>query len=797
MAWVKWTHSPTTATLIATPTVDLKERASTSTSSSSSSSDSCKNSDSGSCQKPVSENALTIGLAVGLPVFLIIVVLGYFMWKNYRKEKKEALEHDPDFDENGEATALPDFPNQKQYEMEDPFHNRNSLRYPLPDAKNIHPSSSSLTPSRDPYMDSVMLPYQHQTGSKLSLDEYARNLSEYQAYGASTPRASTFMGGVPHGQFQNKTRSSSFSNASLGVGAYGPPPSKSPGHSPTKNRNFVDLSNPQEQQQQEPQQKQKQQSQQPPASPTKREAGEKYTAVPNQSTTSFGQAEFFNAKESFTSNQSSSDLESVSNSESEESREVSGANGEKFAVNYENEGELDMGGIGPDTTVQDGHFPQDPQLDDDEDDRTSYNTTEEPHDITDVRSSIPPPNVDLSFEQSSANGEGYENDRETIQDNDYSREAAVTSPFDEGAIPSDHDAFEFSQTMDTTASSANQSGLTVPTHEDEGHEKGANKLRMSDFNLLKNDSDGEEEELTEDQKEELKRMKSVYNVYFDRNNSIKVPNSKGDGNESAGPTTFQHDTSQPLPEFAHNQNYLKINNHLKTDTDYDKRMTTTSSIYTETPVFSQEERQYYHQQQEFVDEQQQFDQQQYEQQQYYYHQQQQQPREAVELPPLQQLPPPSDIRKSTLQTYTDFQPRSKNLNLSPTMGKQPFVPIENDGVWSAPISSPHNGSQATFGDDGQNTAPPPLTHSAPSATQLSRSSVVMLNPVTEITKQRKFKPAGSIGGNGSSGSLTNQSIRNQQYANIHQNQQYQAEQQNDLIPGNRKSDVRRMMNTNF
>lgn len=118
------------------------------------------------------------------------------------------MEHDPDFDETGEATMLPDFPNQKQY-MEDPFHNRNSVRYP---AQNhmAKESSSSLTQTvqADPYLDNFVLPYQHQTESKVSLNEYARQLGEHQTFG-HTPRASTHI---------NRTRNSSFSNVNGSIG---------------------------------------------------------------------------------------------------------------------------------------------------------------------------------------------------------------------------------------------------------------------------------------------------------------------------------------------------------------------------------------------------------------------------------------------------------------------------------------------------------------------------------------------------------------------------------------------------
>lgn len=94
--------------------------------------------------------------------------------------------------------------------------------------------------------------------------------------------------------------------------------------------------------------------------------------------------------------------------------------------------------------------------------------------------------------------------------------------------------------------------------------------------------------------------------------------------------------------------------------------------------------------------------QQYQQQQFYYYQRQQQLRQEQQrplrpLPPLQQLRNPSDLRKSTIQTFTDFRPRVKNQTvMSSPEGKQPFVPIENDNVWTSPINSPSIQSQASF-----------------------------------------------------------------------------------------------------
>lgn len=67
---------------------------------------------------------------------------------------------------------------------------------------------------------------------------------------------------------------------------------------------------------------------------------------------------------------------------------------------------------------------------------------------------------------------------------------------------------------------------------------------------------------------------------------------------------------------------------------------------------------------------------------------------------------------------------------------------------------------------------------------------MMINP-TEITQLRKFKPAGSLP-SGSSSSPMNVST-----PSFNAGQSSYGASENDLIPGNRKSDVRRMMNSNF
>ncbi|ODV78161.1 uncharacterized protein CANTADRAFT_7613 [Suhomyces tanzawaensis NRRL Y-17324] len=714
-----------------TPTIDVHPRAD---SSDSSETDRCKHSNSGECQKPVSNNAETIALAVVLPCVVIIIVLGCFLFRNYRKEKKESMEHDPDFDENGEATALPDLPNPK-YNMEDPFHNRNSVRYPQAVAEagapglnfhHVNKSSSSLAMSNmtgDPYIDTFSLPYQHQTGSKASLDDYARNFGINGIDGPT--RASAYV---------NRTRNSSISQ---------PPINGFANVSPQKSNLRTEITNANVQK-----------------SPVKKFGNKEYTNIPNHSTTSIRDGT------ELTKFTTASDIESVTNSEDSSA-------GEKYegGVKYENESTLEVN-----------------------------NNSTAPRPFFDKVLGIPP-TAGLSYDREAHSAHAH-HPEPTVEESpvyidSHTDDKLTSSPFDdtvndttanttsntyperehkldyENEEPIDGD-FNFSTDNNTTQ---DQSHLTQDL-ESTPFAK-SKSPRISQFNLLKNDSDEEDfnnedevegQALTAEKEEELKRMKSVYRVYFDGEST----HNPGDEEERG----FKVDPSQPLPQInvdgipqAKSDERIRINNELTMDTNYDKRMTTTSSIYPEGADQS------YNQSYE---------------EQHFYEQQHVQP--PVDLPPLQQLRNASDIRKSTLQTYTDFRPKTKNVVTSPTQ-KHTFSPVDN---WTSPKNSPVNQSQSSFVSVNQPQSILPPSNSStslngsvgtvPSATQLSRSSVVMLNPVTEITKQRKFKPAGSLPAN-SAASPPNP--YNPQF-----NQSF-ASTDGSLIPGNRKSDVRRMMNTNF
>lgn len=136
------------------------------------------------CSKPVSENATIIAVCVVVPVVIIACILGWFLWRNYRKDKKEQMEHDPDFDETGDGTALPDF---HHYETNDNPFNNDSLLGELLERKPAVPymhekfqHSSTSVGTSDPLES--FLPMAHATELKLSLNEYVRQFPDNYGY---------------------------------------------------------------------------------------------------------------------------------------------------------------------------------------------------------------------------------------------------------------------------------------------------------------------------------------------------------------------------------------------------------------------------------------------------------------------------------------------------------------------------------------------------------------------------------------------------------------------------------------
>lgn len=683
----------------ATPSINIYERSSHLDLDSNSSSSKCEHGSGKNCEKPVSYGSLQIGLGIGIPAAVILIILGLFMLKNYRKGRKESMEHDPDFDENGDATALPDFP---AFLKEDPFDNRYSIR---PQSRQLGMSNQNrsnaevLSMSTKDGLDRVMfdgfvLPYQHEIGSKASLEEFAKNSIDNNAPGSGGGRRNTM---VPL-----------FISSAVGSNRTSPQKSSlNLEHRPYRESK----------------------------GPVGRLTHQDYKNLPNDSTTLLGDEDFYNTKEEF---------------EEEDSHGTSKLSSNTFSVEYENEKHMPINEFASPQRAREGE--QRPNARDSKD--------------------MPEPDLQSQEKNSIYNTGNLEGENDNLHDEptqhtSIEESGEKKSPFEDNESETDRQDVTREQS-DTFDESENSSSQLKP------RPFMTKSPRMSAFNLLKNISDDEEDSeaadadnsadissLNPDQAEELARMKSVYKVYFDRANSTRTVGTR-DGNSHE----FHADASQQLPSIDIDN--LRINDNLKGDTQYDKRLTTTSSIYDENPIFHQPENPHHPYQQLRMPHQQQY-------QQYGYAQpppSMQGPR--PELPPLKTLPSASEIRRSTIETFTDYQPKTKPL---PSGGQ----------VVSPQMSS--SGSFATLRSPITESMPPTL-HEAdenagtPSPHQLSRTSVVMLNATNQINPKKGYKPAGSVPNVSRPGAY---GYNPDELAGSH----------DDLIPGNRKSAVRRMMNSNF
>lgn len=694
------------------PTVILEKRAS-STLSSLASSDPCKHSKSASCEKPVSTTGLEIGLGIGIPVAVVFAALGFLMWWRYRKNKKESMEHDPDFDENGDATALPDFP---PYARDDPFDNRFSVR---PHSRHMDMASharsadvgsvSTRNNGDDAPVDGFVLPYHHNTLSKASLEEFARQLVDH--------RMSTLRGSL----LRYKSGTPGESNNTL----------------PQK------LSLRYEQQE----------SVAEKHAPVGKLSKDDYKNLANHSVASLSANEYFNTKEEI----------------SDDTNDTSKLSDHDFTVEYENEDTLPINQLLSANTSPrkpNDHEASSDDFADASDSRGPFleKNHDEPVDTTNVISDeLPEPELE----------EKEIEEHPELDEEEEPRQVApailVRSPFEE-----QNETFETEEPTQNTTYNASHDDTSEHRSLDpspntsldpKNHER--QEPRLSAFDLLKNVSDDEgeddskeREELNPEQAEELARMKSVYKVYFDRSNSMRTNASTG------GDGTFQADANQPLPKI--DIDHLQINDQLKGDTQYDKRKTTTSSIYDEAPIFAEDAVQP-----------QAYPQYNMPHQQYLQHPYAQLPPQQYmppppppeELPPLKSLPSASEIRRSTIETFTDYQPKGKG-RLHPigegSQGSSPYLTQSNS---FSTLKSPTSEMPPSSREEGGST---PTPH------QLSRTSVSIMNPVDEFRSQR-FRPAGSL--------------PRQPTQPSHMNEYSQSN--DDLIPGNRKSAVRRMMNTNF
>lgn len=106
-------------------------------------------------------NTLTICLAVIIPVVVIGLIVGFFAFKAYRRNKKEFEEeaNDPDF--NGDNIVLPDYPH-----------------YAPP--RNVMQSTDSIDGKSNPFNEkSIARPPLAHSQSNISFQPYAENMSQF------------------------------------------------------------------------------------------------------------------------------------------------------------------------------------------------------------------------------------------------------------------------------------------------------------------------------------------------------------------------------------------------------------------------------------------------------------------------------------------------------------------------------------------------------------------------------------------------------------------------------------------
>lgn len=721
---------------MATPTFDIHRRDTSLTSSSSSAASSLncsgKNAGLSQCEKPASSNALEIGLGVAIPVVVIILILSFFIIRNYRKEKREAMDHDPDFDENGDPTALPDLPafstdvnpfkvTKKQF--------AGNGGYPLMEMQNKSSHDVGSIDKRsipaESFVDGFVLPYHNQTGSKASLDHFARQLGDHNSFNHHRKVSHSSASSINFQRANNLSERSSPLKSNLNT---------SSSHVNTYSQSGSPLKNKAE--------------------------SSSHLGYPSQRNLSNGLVPY---------NNSNSDVELNLS--------------DRYRVDYEHERDHHDYELPGPTKVELGSA-------------TAYSATTEAADLSSEIVSIHDSDDDsedeefrkvntsptksnksnTSHSQNHANGEVNKTD-DAIDESNMTTVDSL-SPFDEKFAHQNlqhyTDLSEHERVHDESYSDASMD-ITQDSQSSKPLKKKELKVpRLSAFNMLQNVSDDEsedvsnkaEQKMTPEQEVELARMKSVYNVYFDRSNSVK---SSGEPSTQAR-NSFQADASQPLPVIDDEK--FKVNSNLRTDTNYDFRKTTNSSIY-ELPGKENQESQengsynneYYggydqqppsHQHNDhdaynydqenynqsysqpyhgqYVEDQysyynsgNQMHMQQYPQEPQYYGPQQGYDQNYPLQPyPMHQnnsqqryyntasarLPNASELRKSSLQTYTNFEPKQR-------------------------VSSSPNVKQTEF-SQGRGT----LINSPSSSYALL--SAAMMTTGAPISLQRKYKPAGAF-----------------------------------------------------
>lgn len=276
---------------------------------------------------------------------------------------------------------------------------------------------------------------------------------------------------------------------------------------------------------------------------------------------------------------------------------------------------------------------------------------------------------------------------------------------------------------------------------DDGSVKNAH-IADTSMQTLDEDEDLNDPSLTTEEREKLRRMKSIYNVYFDREKSIKHKRKENNEEVVLPPLpslpTIETPDMETIEDFKADESPVEAeeNQNLTINTNFDRNYA--SSVYPENPLDNYEPYQQHIQQQQYN---QQYYQQQYPQGQYlqqysqgqypqgqypqtqYPQQQRRMQQPPAKLKTLAKLPTPSELNQrpySSANFYTEYQPKmSFKASSSPKLSTVPqgFNPMDQ---WD-----PNN--------QQRNVTP----------TLISRNSVAIIDP-TIITKTKLYKPAGSV-----------------------------------------------------
>ncbi|ODV59205.1 Skg6p ASCRUDRAFT_87650 [Ascoidea rubescens DSM 1968] len=713
-----------------------------------------KNNNSQKCEVPSDTTGLTVGLAVGIPIFLILAFLGFFLIKNLQKNKKEEKEflEDPDF-ANNDVTNLPDYPSVPN------LHLRRNSQINMNNAiNNLHNDKKNLNLNLNPNSNSDSNPNPNPLSDELNINPRKLNINTSFNDNASihTFKYDTVI--LPEsGLSDSRVYLDEYAKA-LGThySAYGNSPTLSPGfNANSRNSSFSNFKS---------------------LSPLNSQ-----TNLLNPSSRNSNPVSLANSIS--TSSHSPSTLkQSVSSSDIKNNKINLNHNERNLSHNKNSQSKL---------STESSNTAVDSSSDTDSI-SIHNNKFQNYNDNNFIRHKI---NDSLTLNHDNKSNPFEEILLETPRNvqEDLSSNSMTTTNY-----PNDDYNNEIQNETQNEPQNETDSKPKIKKSVKINIPDGYDPEKYNQINL--NDPS-----LTEEEKEKFKRLKSVYNIYFDRQNSIKIQNHPNDHNLDQNPIPIPSDVqihqSNVMNNKINNQNYQIPQSYPPYNTNNDS-----SYQYQQQDQSHQQQLQDANNYQYNPQPQQNYSKNQYQnqlvpEQQYLPNQDNSRPTDNSYTPPinsnpssqylpyppvanpyqtspqphqqnftstkpskpilkplkplqpLKKLPSASNLKESASSTFTEFQavvkvkgtPNPNNLAL------KPFVPIDHSDVWSQ--KSPRIGSGSPSLSHFPNVSSTSINTSTStasqenggnlSASQVSRSSVVMFN-TTEFGTSKKYKPAGTV-----------------------------------------------------